>query len=144
MKFFAVFALVAAGLAAAGEEPTDSTTTTVTSTLTKTMTITQCNPTYSDCPYASSTVAPEPEEPTSISSSEEPAYPAHNTTIIANSSSGLSTKTSEPTVVTATSTSVVDSEPTDTPDTVSNSGAGSLYVNLGLLMSVFAAGAALL
>ncbi|KAJ2899264.1 hypothetical protein MKZ38_003314 [Zalerion maritima] len=146
MKFSSAILLFAVGLVAAWESSSEDTTT-LTSTCTQTMTITQCNPTYTDCPYVSETTTPEPVETTIETTSEMPSYPAHNTTVPHPTSGFLNTTTSAgPTLVTATQTSIVEGTSATTSEApiVTDSGAGNLFVNSGLLMGVLAAGAAFL
>ncbi|KAK3192229.1 hypothetical protein K4F52_001859 [Lecanicillium sp. MT-2017a] len=87
MRISPSIALLAAGASVASAE--DFTTTTLTSTTTRTMTLTQCNPTFTDCPLRTSSSSPAvtsstSSTPSSSSSStpiSTPTWPVSNSTV---------------------------------------------------------------
>ena len=136
--FFTLLATAATMVAA--QDTITTGTTTSTFTLTRTVTITSCNPSVTYCPGRNTTT-------TTSSTSSSAWYPVSNSTTSAGPTAYTNTTVWVYPTSTPVQTTVVEVSPT-TPSapaaTVTGSGAGSLFVQGGLLMSVVGAGIALL
>jgi len=130
-------AVLAAGVSAVAAQSTLDGTTTSTVSQTQTITITRCNPTVTNCPARNTT-------------SSSAWYPTYNSTSVYWPTSNVTTYATPslpPSPPPATSTSVVTVNPTTStpaPPPVHTSGARSLFAQPGLLLSVVAAGVAML
>ncbi|KAK3383220.1 hypothetical protein B0T24DRAFT_604200 [Lasiosphaeria ovina] len=137
MQLKSLFVILATGLMsmvaadALGDE-----TTTSTSTMTKTVTITSCNPTVTDCPARTSTSVPVYPLSNSTSSAGPTAY--------SNSTSSFVIYTSSPAPTGTPGGSSTPTKSTTATSSLATGGAGSLFVQSGLLLSVLGAGVALL
>jgi hypothetical protein len=121
MQLSNVFAVLVAGLSLVAAD--DDYTTTSTSTMTRTVTLTQCNPTYTNCPARNTSTAYYP-----VSNSTSSTYPTgyYNTTTLAYPTD------------TTTSAAKTTSAPKPT-NTVASSGAGSLFAQTGFVLGLVGA-----